>query len=1083
MTKFMRAIIKAVILFICWMIKMHNEIEYDYVCLGYPERIEEVKSVVDSIGIRRAYFKYGENSCDNQDTLIGGRLLISELIQRSPTKVNDFLDLFGKRFSDECLSFMTVCSDLLDDIIEEMWHLNYRYSWFDAQAFVTTYSSRLREGDLPREIPLFTWLRCAVQMYWKAGLNEVKKSLSYIAEGIIVPPSPTIFHSCHKKPNLSSCFLLGIDDTLESMYDSMHKQATISSRNGGIGFSVHKIRHSEVRGDWRTTGVVPLLRVFNNMIEHVRSGPRRSAAACYIRTWHIDIVQFINIVDKTGPPDTVTPNLHNGLWVDDLFEMRCISGGKWTLFCPAKVPDIVDLYGEEFEKRYVEYENDPSIEYPNKIVMDALELRLKISESIERNHEPFYMFGDACNRKSNQKNLGYISHPNLCVVGSTLILTERGYVRIEDLENQRIEVWNGYEFSEVVVRKTSEDARIKIVILNNGLYLHCTPEHKFILEDDSRIEAKDLVEGTILKKLPRNQIEFGEYLVGAYEIGFNRGHSAPLLNANLESRLEYIAGVIDSEESLESPIHYITSPDYVFAKDFCLICFTVGMRPRILVEDVYIIEIRSQDLNILIMLGIKLRVYDIGYSPEYDEYPLKVSEVKDGDNSPTFCFTEEKRNSGVFGGILTGQCTEIVQYSSPKYISSCNLTSINLKSFSRGELPYIRGRVSGIQKIQKRSYIESQIRTCYDFKALGDSAMRGIENINSVIDCNETIFEEIKIPNDENRPCGMGVSGFANALYRLGLGFEDPETDVFNQMTFACIYFNALSASVTLSIKEGKYKNFKGSPISEGKLQFDLWREEYENVWLPRWKGTEVEIYRRPEDDLPLDPKVWGQDVIDLPNGDVIQPTWEDMRRVIVKYGVRNSLLIALMPTATSANVVNNVENIEPPQNNIFSRKMNSYSCAFVVKEMIDDLKELGIEGKKLQSYLLCENGSLKDLPKFVEEFFPEYDSKNQPRLLQIVRKYKTAWEIDQRRLVDLSSQRDRYICQSQSSNYFITDITPYKIYQLQQYSFLKSRKGGNYYVRDPNISSNKLTVQTRREDKSSIGLASILSEECLSCN
>jgi len=404
-------------------------------------------------------------------------------------------------------------------------------------------------------------------------------------------------------------------------------------------------------------------------------------------------------------------------------------------------------------------------------------------------------------------------------------------------------------------------------------------------------------------------------------------------------------------------------------------------------------------------------------------------------------------------------CCEIIEYTDENTIASCNLSSLSLRAFARAKAPSPDSDFD-------------QLRPCYDFPRLASIARSVVRNLNRVIDVNHYPLDKrapdgsllkagkINTSNMKHRPIGMGVSGWAEALHITDLAFEDPAAGRLNEMIFGCLYFNALAETIQLAVKEGTYESFPGSPFSEGKLQFDLWREEFQ------LKGPNP--MRKAEDDNPLDPACWGQDAITLaaPDGaplDTIAPTWEDLKRCLVRYGARNSLLLALMPTASTAQIMQNCESVEAHMTNYYTRFVLKGDFSVVNRYLLADLEELGLWGDATLNFLLVTKGSVQGLHKYVRacpHLFPAWKASpaSWERLARVEAKFKTMWEIPQKVFLQMAARRGRYIDQSQSTNIYIRDCSDKQLEALHSAMDMLGLKTF-YYLRTNPISSNHGTV------------------------
>lgn len=929
---------------------------------------------------------------------------------------------------------------------------------------------------------------------------------SYNVEGLIV----------------ENCFLLTIGDDLESILKTgIFRGGMISKSSGGLGFDVSRVRHSEIRETGWSNGIIPMLQLYNYMVRYVDQGGRRKGAATiFLRPHHIDVEDFIELPRKVGDKYARAHDLNICLWTSWIFWERVRTNGKWTLFCPARVPQLNDVYGVEFTKAYLAAEEDTTIASRHKKVINARDLYNKILDIQRETGMPYLMNGDSANIKSNHRHLGYIRSSNLCVAGETPILTKNGYFPIQSLQDQDVEVWNGNEWSKVTVKQTAPRRHLITVYFSNGRSLTCTPDHKFIIGDGPLKEARRvptqlLVPGVKLRQenLPvvDGSVPFAHpYLHGALcafgcftdkgplldimgqamnsilnhsdiittESGakaFPDNLPAPYtvpINSSISVKVQWLSGFLTARSFVTKLGVTLININDTLLQDIQLLLTTLGVRSffeqnaptKVPLPENKNIMISNCGLMIpwnefakLQTLGLTTsHVIPENYSNEFND--LLVTEIIDiGRLSPTYCFTEEKNNAGIFNGILTGQCLEVIEFTDDETIAVCNLHSLSLRMF--GKTPLNHGNRD----------LNDALRQAVDFSQLSYMSRRVVENLNRVIDHNWYPLDKIKDgkikpkiinrSNKRHRPVGMGVSGFAELLHILDLPFEDPAVNVLNKMVFACMYWNALAQSVQLAIKEGSYESFHGSPTSQGKLQFDLWKEEFKIVG--------PNSVRKEEDDEPIEPLVWGQVPIDLYSADgqsiidVIRPTWSDLKRCIMKYGLRNSLLIALMPTASTAQVRRNCESVEAHQNNMYSRKVLKCSYPVLNRYLVSDLEALGAWNDSTVEYIRVKNGSILGLTDYItsnSHLFPNF-SGNVDRLSFLEKKYKTMWEIPQKTFMKLAAERGRYIDQSASTNVYIRDCTDEKLRACHLYANMLGLKTLMYYLRQTGGETIKFTA------------------------
>ncbi len=228
--------------------------------------------------------------------------------------------------------------------------------------------------------------------------------------------TPTLFNAGTPKPQLSSCFLLQMqDDSIEGIYNTLKNCAKISQSAGGIGLSIHNIRAtgSYIRGTNGTSnGIVPMLRVFNDTARYVDQGggKRKGSFAIYLEPWHADIFDFLELKKNHGKEEMRARDLFYALWIPDLFMERVEADGDWSLFCPNEAPGLAECYGDKFRELYARYESEGRA----RKTIKAQELWFAMLESQIETGTPYMLYKDACNEKSNQKNLGTIKSSNLC---------------------------------------------------------------------------------------------------------------------------------------------------------------------------------------------------------------------------------------------------------------------------------------------------------------------------------------------------------------------------------------------------------------------------------------------------------------------------------------------------------------------------------------------------------------------------------------------------------------------------------------------------------------------------------------------
>jgi ribonucleoside-diphosphate reductase alpha chain len=301
----------------------------------------------------------------------------------------------------------------------------------------------------------------------------------------------------------------------------------------------------------------------------------------------------------------------------------------------------------------------------------------------------------------------------------------------------------------------------------------------------------------------------------------------------------------------------------------------------------------------------------------------------------------------------------------------------------------------------------------FDHQKLYDITYTVTKNLNKVIDVNYYPVIEAQNSNFRHRPIGLGVQGLADAFILMGLPFESDGAAQLNAEIFETIYFAAMQSSVDLAKKEGYYESFPGSPLSKGMFQFDFWE-------APRLSGR------------------WN---------------WDVLRKEVMEFGARNSLLVAPMPTASTSQILGNNECFEPYTSNVYSRGVLSGEFAIVNKHLLNELVRLDMWNDDMKNRIMAANGSVQQIDEIPEE---------------IREVFKTAWEIKQKSILDMAADRGAFICQSQSMNVFMAEPTFSKLSSMHFYAWKKGLKTGMYYLRTkPAVNAIQFTVDTQAAQKS----------------
>jgi ribonucleoside-diphosphate reductase alpha subunit len=289
---------------------------------------------------------------------------------------------------------------------------DFDFGYFGLKTLEKSYLQRV-DGKLV-ETPQYMFMRVAIGIHGN-DISSVIETYDMMSRGLFIHATPTLFNSGTPRPQMSSCFLIANKgDSIDGIYGTLTECAQISKWAGGIGMHIHDIRanKSHIRGtNGQSDGIIPMLRVFNATARYVnQAGRRKGSIAVYLEPWHADIMDFLELRLNQGDEEARCRDLFSALWIPDLFMKRVEEGGNWSLFCPDKAPGLSDCYGKEFDELYLKYEEEGRA----NSTVPAADVWKAILKSQSETGTPYMLYKDACNSKSNQKNLGVIKSSNLC---------------------------------------------------------------------------------------------------------------------------------------------------------------------------------------------------------------------------------------------------------------------------------------------------------------------------------------------------------------------------------------------------------------------------------------------------------------------------------------------------------------------------------------------------------------------------------------------------------------------------------------------------------------------------------------------
>ena len=358
--------------------------------------------------------------------ILAGRIIVSNHQKNTSDKFSqvmeslyNFTDIHRNDYplvSEELWSFTKKYKTEIDSMID--YDRDYLIDYFGFKTLEKSYL--FKKKDIIVERPQHMWMRVSIGIHGYLtnpdALRLVKETYDLMSQKYFTHATPTLFNSGTPRPQLSSCYLIAMeDDSIDGIYNTLKDCALISKYSGGIGLHIHNIRakNSHIKGtNGKTDGLVPMLRVFNNTARYVnQSGKRNGSFAIYLEPWHPDICDFLEMKKNQGDEEMKARDLFYALWISDLFMERVKEkNGKWSLFCPHECPGLSDVYGDEFKSLYKKYESEGKA----RKTINARDLWFAILDSQMETGTPYLLYKDAANMKSNQKNIGTIKSSNLC---------------------------------------------------------------------------------------------------------------------------------------------------------------------------------------------------------------------------------------------------------------------------------------------------------------------------------------------------------------------------------------------------------------------------------------------------------------------------------------------------------------------------------------------------------------------------------------------------------------------------------------------------------------------------------------------
>lgn len=1088
--------------------------------------------------------------------------------------------------SKELHKFVNKNKSWIQDAID--YSRDYNYDFFGFKTLEKSYLLKIqrttyeRPQDMIMRVAIGIWLDSTSIIEIEATSPIAKCILNTyngMSLGYFTHASPTLFNSGTPHNQFLSCFLFEVNDSLEGIMEPAVDSCITSKYAGGLGGHIHTIRsvNSAIKGtNGEAGGPIKFMHIFGKCMDAFDQGGRRKGAlAFYMSPEHPQFIEFAELRTTTGDLANKSRILFIGAWIPDLLWYRWLANKPWSMFDPNETltneqdtkygPSryLARMYGDEYESRYTELEQAGRA----KSTINPHEIFVKIAAAQISTGMPYMCYKDEVNRCSNQKNIGVIHSSNLCVTGDTHILyrDHDNLIHSSPIKNcvgSTIETWNGSDWVTASVVKTSDRAEFIKIKFTNGSELKCTPYHKFVT--DRVVEAKELKVGQKLtsyaldKEVTREQTtllsNFINMLSEKKEI---------FIEENEENEYSTIAFAIPSINKHLIPILYNE------LSKCGILPVNQNYQDNV---DMYYISLNKYDTMTIKTYGIEMSYIVDSYTiydeePEAIEYDLQIESIEELKiNEPSYCINEPINNMAVFNGILTMNCSEIVEYSDEEEYACCTLESICLPkyvvdTYDKAELEALDAG----EKVRDLNHKHPK-NPRFDFKALASYVQIATRNLNRIIDINKYPVYQTKLSNLRHRPLGNGAQGLADVFHKMKLAWGTDEALKLDAMIFETIYYAALVESCNIAYElyksyaetarlhgkvsvpvdyqarpvvhkssvikydgynkpytrtkfttewvvepvyeefvlsgqsnpkklpilpktAGAYSTFVGSPLSEGKFQFDLRNDEA--VYLNDKNKKFIESLSQ-EDKTRISEYFSIPELQGILHRDQCKLSgmwdWESLALKIKTYGVRNSQLVALMPTASTSQIMGNNECIEPYTENIFKRTTLAGDFIVVNNHLIKELTDLGLWCESVENNIKVNNGSVQFLNEssFVtDKGIIPINNELLEKINDIKYRYRTAYEIPQKTLIDAAVARQPFIDQSQSLNLHMrSNMNVHSVIGMHFYGWAKGLKTGMYYLRTrPALNAQKFTISVEQMNaiKGNIALEKI-DQECLSC-
>lgn len=883
--------------------------------------------------------------------------------------------------------------DGLKELFQHAHSFKHRFSSFiGAYKFYTSYALKTNNGK--RFLERFEDRVVLTAIEHSTDFEHAKRLVGHIIEGRFQPATPTFLNAGRVAAGgPTSCYLLRVEDNMESIGRAVIDALQLSKRGGGVALNLSNIRESGApikNIENQSSGIIPVMKMLEDAFSYANQlGARQGAGAVYLNAHHPDILSFLDTKRENADEKVRIKTLSVGVVVPDITFELLKSNEDMLLFSPYDIKKYYGLSMADFSMTewYRTFAEDERI---NRKAINARKLFKAIAEVNFESGYPYIMFEDTVNHYNPAKNVGRISQSNLCVAPETRVLTDKGYFEISELAGQTVNAWNGEKFSPSLVAKTGENQQLITVMFSNGGSLDVTPYHKFYVKNDPdkpavEVRAAELIEGDRLEEFELGVVDapaedlFLAYLEGEriakLILGERRAKPTDLplkslvpTGYSLKSRLEWLAGLIDE-------IGYGTgatgiqmlSFDADFLEEVRVLLATLGVHSKWfeikdggrtqfqLRKRSYQLAISGSEAQKLRKLGLPTKrvIIDEYEYQRTEREPVKVTGVFVGSRiDDTYCLNEPERHKVVFEGIQTGNCSEILQPQQPSTFHNnghfdevgrdiaCNLGSLN---------------VAKMEKADEETFAQT-VEDAVQF--LSNVAVRG----------DFSCSPSVEAGNAKARAIGLGQMNLHGHLIEQGVAYDSPEAVSMWRDYIQRVTYHAIKASCDLAEAHTPFDGFDGSGWQSG-----------ETIGLMI------------------------QDMIDHNADPELVDEFGQLQERVSRVGVFNQHLQAIPPTGSISYINGSTSSIHPITSKIEIRK----------------------EGKLGRTY------------------YPAYGLTNDN-----FSEVKTAYQLGPNPIIDMYAASTPYVDQGQSLTLFFTDeATTRDINRAQNYAH-KAGVKTIYYIR-----------------------------------